>query len=83
MRVDAANILDALASSQPGCACQPAPRRKSLRGARYREEWMATQPPTERQLAYLRRLGWTGPVVSKAEASQLIDERLKGAHGGR
>jgi len=77
MKPTTAALLDALAWCQPGCACQPAARRKSLRSARYRAQWLATQPPTEKQLAYLRVLGHYGPVVSRAEASRLIDE-LKG-----
>lgn len=35
------------------------------------------QPPTERQIAYCRSLGHTGPITSKAHASEII-EMLKG-----
>ncbi|MCX7601462.1 MAG: hypothetical protein N2Z75_05910 [Meiothermus sp.] len=38
---------------------------------------METQPPTEKQLAYLRALGHTGEVANRLEASRLI-EQLKG-----
>jgi hypothetical protein len=38
---------------------------------------MAEQPPTAKQLAYLRSLGWPDGASSKAEASALID-RLPG-----
>jgi hypothetical protein len=40
--------------------------------------WMETQPPTERQLNYLRRLGYDGPVENRARASELIDRLVKG-----
>ncbi|BDG59922.1 hypothetical protein caldi_10120 [Caldinitratiruptor microaerophilus] len=53
---------------------------KVQRAERYRREWMAHQPPTERQLAYLYRLGYAGsPPSNRAEASELIDRLAKGA----
>lgn len=41
------------------------------------EKWMAQQPATEKQIAYLRSLGWTGEIESKLHASELIDRLLK------
>jgi hypothetical protein len=47
---------------------------KSERGRVYQREAMLGQPPTEKQIGYLARLGWTGAVPeSKAAASALID----------
>lgn len=38
------------------------------------QAWMEGQPPTERQMAYLKSLGYTGPEPSsRAEASRLIE----------
>ena len=51
--------------------------RKAERGEFYRRQWMDTQPATEKQVSYLRHMGWTGEVKSKLEASELI-ERLQG-----
>ena len=50
--------------------------RKAERGEFYRRQWMDTQPATEKQVSYLRHLGWTGEVKSKLQASELI-ERLR------
>jgi len=41
------------------------------------ERWMAQQPATEKQVKYLRALGWTGNIESKLYASELIDKLLK------
>lgn len=35
--------------------------------------YMEQQAPTDKQLAYLRKLGYTGEVTSKQHASELID----------
>jgi len=44
--------------------------------------WMEQQPATEKQIAYLRFLGYSGPTpANRAEASRLI-ETLKGVHHG-
>jgi hypothetical protein len=51
---------------------------KAGRGEQYRVRWMAAQPPSEKQIAYLRALGYQGEVQSKAHASELIDS-LRGA----
>ncbi|RIH88845.1 hypothetical protein [Calidithermus roseus] len=40
--------------------------------------WMETQPPTEKQLSYLRVLGYTDEVANRLEASRLVDGYLKG-----
>jgi hypothetical protein len=37
---------------------------------------MEQQPASDKQIAYIRALGFTGDVLSKAHASELI-ERLK------
>ncbi|AWR86674.1 hypothetical protein [Meiothermus taiwanensis] len=43
------------------------------------ERWMEQNPPTDRQLAYLNRLGYRGPTpANRLEASRLIDELMKG-----
>lgn len=50
---------------------------KAERGDEHRAAWMAAQPPTEKQLGYLRKLGHAGPApASKAEASAQIDRLL-------
>ena len=55
--------------------------REAIREAEgfvHRAAWMDAQPPTDRQLAYLRRLGHDGdPPASKLAASQLIDALLR------
>jgi hypothetical protein len=57
-------------------------RIKEGRNETFRREYMAGQPPTDKQVNYLAKLGWTGTVPeSKAAASDLID-RLQ-AGGGR
>jgi len=54
---------------------------------RFREEraeeaiarWMEQNPPTEKQMAYLNRLGYRGPApANRLEASRLIGELVKG-----
>lgn len=61
----------------------PRAARDALRAAEghlHRTAWMAEQPPTERQMAYLRRLGYGGPdPASKLDASDLIDRLLRQA----
>jgi hypothetical protein len=50
---------------------------KAQRGDEHRAAWMAAQPPTEKQLGYLRKLGYAGPApASKADASAEIDRLL-------
>ena len=44
-------------------------------------ERMAEQPPTDKQIKYLRSLGWQGEIESKLFASQKIDELLKAGEG--
>ena len=51
--------------------------RKAEQGKLYRRQWMDTQPATDKQVSYLRHLGWTGEVRSKLYASELIDCILK------
>jgi hypothetical protein len=51
-------------------------RLKAGRGEQYRIRWMAAQPATDAQVRYLRALGHTGAVESKAAASELIDGLL-------
>lgn len=52
-------------------------RIKRERSEEALSRWMEEQPPTEKQLSYLRILGHTGEVANRLEASRLI-ERLKG-----
>jgi hypothetical protein len=57
-------------------------RVKAERAAPYLEQAMRGKPVTERQVAFLRTLGYTGPQPEdRAAASTLID-RLK-REGGR
>ena len=49
-------------------------RQKQAKGEAHRRAWMEQQPATEKQVAYVRALGFTGEVTSKAHASQLIDQ---------
>ncbi len=53
-------------------------RRKRDRGDQYRISYMDRQGPTERQVEYLRRMGYRGPIDSKAHASSLIDVYTRG-----
>lgn len=42
-----------------------------------RDARMATQPASEKQIAYARSLGYTGEITSKLHASQIIDGLTK------
>lgn len=42
---------------------------KRGRGEHYRREYMSQQPASEKQINYLRHLGWTGEVKSKLHAA--------------
>ena len=44
----------------------------------FRREWMSSQPATDKQISYLRVLGYDGDVTSKQEASELITKFMKG-----
>jgi hypothetical protein len=51
------------------------PEEREQAASQYRDERLASQPPTEPQIAYLRVLGYRGEMPqSKLEASQLIDD---------
>lgn len=50
---------------------------KKQKADSYRQRWLSTQPATEKQIAYLRKLGWAGGINSKQHASELIS-RLTG-----
>lgn len=52
---------------------------KDARADHYRREWMEAQPPSEKQLAFLKVLGYLGPVQSKQHAGELIDQ-LRGGN---
>ncbi len=41
-----------------------------------KREWMREQAPTDKQVALLKKLGHTGPISDRLEASELI-EKLK------
>ena len=52
-------------------------RLKSERSHVYQQQVMANQSPTDKQISFLRSLGYSGaPPSSKATASQLIDELM-------
>lgn len=54
-------------------------RWKELRGDRKRQEWMTAQLPTDRQISYIRKLGWNGDAPqTRRAASELIDVLIKG-----
>ena len=53
-------------------------RQKRQKGEQYRTAHMGCQPPTEKQVGYLRRLGYAGPIDSKAHASSLVDIYVRG-----
>ena len=48
--------------------------RKAEQGKLYRRQWMDTQPATDKQVSYLRHLGWTGEVRSKH--TRVVIEKL-------
>lgn len=50
---------------------------KAASGATYQQAYMAGQPPTEKQINYLKKLGCKETPTSKAHASQLIDACLR------
>jgi hypothetical protein len=50
-------------------------QRQALR-QRGVEHWMASQSPTEKQLACLKALGHGGPPANRLDASRRIDELL-------
>jgi hypothetical protein len=60
-------------------------RIKRERGEEHRRRYLENRPPTPKQLAYLRRLGYHSEVATGAEASQLIDRLLarRGRAGGQ
>lgn len=53
-------------------------RQKQAKGAPHRQAYMEQQPATEKQVAYIRALGYEGPVTSKAHASTLIEQLKRG-----
>ncbi len=53
-------------------------RQKQAKGAPHRQAYMAQQPATDKQVAYIRSLGYHGPVTSKAHASTLIEQLKRG-----
>lgn len=58
----------------------PADERERLKaesGKTYQQAYMANEPPTEKQVSYLKYLKCATVPTSKLEASQLIDEILK------
>jgi hypothetical protein len=62
-----------------GWEAKPDAERQAIKEARAHEgmrHWMSGQPATERQMAYLARLGHRGPVGDRRQASDLIDRLL-------
>lgn len=53
-------------------------RCKRDRGEQYRTAHMDRHAPTDKQVEYLRRMGYDGPIDSKAFASSLIDCYTRG-----
>ncbi len=54
-------------------------RFRAERAEEAKERWMAEQPPTEKQLAYLHSLGYRDLTpANRLEASRLIDKLVKG-----
>lgn len=51
-------------------------RRKAARRAEFRQTAVAERPVTDKQRAFLRKLGHQGDVANRLEASQLIDQLL-------
>ncbi len=51
-------------------------RIKEEKDARYRDAYMNAQPPTEKQVAFLRSKGYEEEVTSKLEASRLIQDLI-------
>jgi hypothetical protein len=63
--------------------CAERQRKKTTRAEQYQQQYMATQPPTAKQLAYLATLGYRGALpANRLAASALIDEALS-RKGGR
>jgi hypothetical protein len=59
-------------------------RQKADRASQYQHAYMATQPPTERQLAFLCSLGYHGPQpADRLAASHAIDALLRDTLGNR
>jgi hypothetical protein len=53
------------------------PPQTAIRAGRLIEEMKAVAPATEKQLAFLERLGWEGePPTTKRAASSLIEDLL-------
>jgi len=53
-------------------------RQKRSRSAEHIRHHMDREAPTEKQVAYLRGRGYTGPIESKGHASSLIDVLMRG-----
>lgn len=53
-------------------------RRKQNSTAEGIGKWQEQQPATEKQIAYLARVGYTGPVHNRRHASSLIDIYMRG-----
>lgn len=56
-------------------------RLKAASGTEYQKAYMANEPPTEKQIDYLKALKCATVPASKLEASQLIGEILKKKKG--
>ncbi len=71
---EAAQDLMAYVIEQLGLPPSVRQERKEAAAALGKQEWMKRQEPTEKQLAFLARLGYDGPVENRWHASQLIEE---------
>lgn len=76
------HLIDAarFASWAAAYEAQPAEVRAESRRTAQEEHvsrWLSNQPPSEKQLSYIRSLGYKGEVSSKLHASEIINS-LKG-----
>jgi hypothetical protein len=53
-------------------------RQKRAKGEVHRQAYMEQQSATDKQVSYIRSLGYHGPVTSKAHASTLIEQLKRG-----
>jgi hypothetical protein len=81
-----AHPSEALALAQESIAHERLPdtekqQRKAARAEAGRQAYMVSQPPTDKQIAYLRGLGVATAPANRLQASELIDHRVQGRGG--
>lgn len=57
-------------------------RERAVKSEPHIRTYMEQQPATDKQIAYIRALGFAGEVTSKAHASELIDRLRRGERVG-